>query len=782
MRLRIFALCTLIIMAITASVVRADSVFTVSSSPTLAIESGVAELAGSFTLSLAGGVTTASAVNVFLSPSVTITNSLTTGIQLTATGDLSTAQIIYLSNSPAYMTLSIPEGASNGSITVSGLRVDLSNGPVRSLQAFFTVSGNVGLTFTNNGVLLIANAYPGLVVDPASDLSFRSGPGVRIKPELTYTIREGYGQAFTSSIGRFGQNRPTEIRIVVRNLIEGVSLTFPGTVMANETRATLRTLSGNDIALSAADNDTSVVYRFTGDSSLSDSVLESFTLKIRVLSIARLERGATAIQAGLGPAASGAPLAGTETPRYRAGLVPALEATGIPYEDLYVPGAKVNPSMDTGLAFSNPLRTDIRVTFQALTPSGLPLTGPGISNSVVKRIPARGQLAVFASTLFNLPPDFDGTFSIKATAEFEGAFALFSFFSTRDFGIQGGIQAGIEQRREFILPRITTEANQSTALNLFNPNDRAVIVNLDFISRLGETLETSPVVIPVRGTFNADVRNLFSPGTLAAGGYIFGHSDMGVISSETFGQGSAMGGLSGQDPGVYYASEAYVSHFVQGGGFQSEVNVINRMDQTLEIEVKMLDDTGALLTGPDIGENPTTFRIARNGEFVARLDELFRIAGNRLITGQLEFEVKTYRGYYQLKFSMAGSLTISDVENKFLAALPLVVAPARQLFFAQVIEAPGTYTGITLANPSDRFPTAVTVSAYRPDGSLLGTKTFTLRPQERIARLVRELIPEVYNDRVGMLGVRATEYILGYTLLGSERLDYLVAGPPQRRD
>ena len=770
--------CGLAVLALWPPAARADSLFTVSSSPTLAVESGVAELTGSFMLTLSGGVTEPGRVQVFLSPSVTITNSLATGLQLTGTGDLTGARIDSVSPSPGYLTITIPEGAVVGSLTVSGLRVDLSGGAVRSLQAIFSVAGDPGMTFTNNAVTLIARTFPGLAVDANSDTALIGGQGRPIKPTLTYTLREGYGQAFTSTVGRFGQNNSTQVRITVRNLLEGVALRFPGVIRANESAATLRTATGRDVALTAEDGETTVVYRFVADA-FSDAVLESFTLSIPVIT-GRVERGATAIQASLGPLALSPD--DTAVPRYRPLLVPALETTGIPYEDLYLPGARVTPQTDTGLAFANPLRTDIRVRFQALTTSGDPLSGPGVNNPVVRTLAARGQLATFASTLFNLPPDFDGAFSIKATAEFGGAFALFSFFSTRDSAIQGGIQAGSEARREFILPKVASEAGDFTTVHLFNPNDRPAVVTLDFVSRQGQTVESTPVSIPPRGAVNLDARSLFSPGAIAEGGYILGRSDLGVVSSEVFGRGAVLGGLSGQATGPTYGPELYVSHFAQGAGIYSEVNLINRADAALDIEARILDDRGQLLRDPEIGENPTRLRVPKDGQFLARLDELFRIAGGRLITGQLVFEVLTFRGFYPLSLSMAGSLVIGGENQKFLAALPLVLPPARQLFFAQVIEERGIYTGLSLLNPSERLSSNITLSVYRSDGTLVGSRSFTLRPQERLASLVRDLVPEAFGMRTGLISVRASEYVQGYSLVGSERLDFLTAGPPQRKD
>src|SRR5262245_54917859 len=136
MRSKIFAQCLFIGMVMMPLVGHADSLFTVSSAPTLPVESGVAELAGSCTLTLTGGTTEAGSIAVLLSPSVTITNTPAAGIQFTATGDLSAAQLQMVSASPGYLMISVPEGASTGTIAVSGLRVDLSSRPVPSLQAY----------------------------------------------------------------------------------------------------------------------------------------------------------------------------------------------------------------------------------------------------------------------------------------------------------------------------------------------------------------------------------------------------------------------------------------------------------------------------------------------------------------------------------------------------------------------------------------------------------------------------------------------------------------------
>src|SRR5262249_17433773 len=120
--------------------------------------------------------------------------------------------------------------------------------------------------------------------------------------------------------------------------------------------------------------------------------------------------------------------------------------------------------------------------------------------------------------------------------------------------------------------------------------------------------------------------------------------------------------------------------------------------------------------------------------------------------------------------------------QRFMAAMPLVLPPARQLFFAQVIEEPGIFTGLSLLNPSERLASNVTLSIYRSNGTLVGSRSFTPPPQERLVRPVRGLVPESYGMRSGMIRVRATEYIQGFSLVGSERMDFLTAGPPQRKD
>ena len=122
-----------------------------------------------------------------------------------------------------------------------------------------------------------------------------------------------------------------------------------------------------------------------------------------------------------------------------------------------------------------------------------------------------------------------------------------------------------------------------------------------------------------------------------------------------------------------------------------------------------------------------------------------------------------------------------------IAALPLQSGPKLELILSQVAEQAGFFTGAAfLSNNSNALE--VKVEVFGADGKLTGENTVRLESRQKMAKIVRELVPEALGQTGGYVRVTAkladSELeipvgLFGFGLFGTTELSSLSAVPIQ---
>ena len=185
------------------------------------------------------------------------------------------ASIAWVDSQGSNIGLSVPAGVSNGTVTLDGVRLDIAAAGVSYVTA--TVSAAQGSGFLiadgSTSVVVVDSVLPGLVIGPDSASVVMIQPGATQTTIGQFIIQEGFKDAFSNTIGTFGQNVPTQIKLLAKGLPAGVTVTFPNTVTASTGGgSSLSATSG--LVLPTSNGGTSITYQYSADFSW---VARSFT-------------------------------------------------------------------------------------------------------------------------------------------------------------------------------------------------------------------------------------------------------------------------------------------------------------------------------------------------------------------------------------------------------------------------------------------------------------------------------------------------------------------------
>jgi hypothetical protein len=247
------------------------------------------------------------------------------------------------------------------------------------------------------------------------------------------------------------------------------------------------------------------------------------------------------------------------------------------------------------------------------------------------------------------------------------------------------------------------------------------------------------------------------------------------VVHQTFGNVLESNVLAGQVP--IQKQTYYFAHFASGGGYDSEINFVNS-DQffTADIRLTVVDEDGGAF---EIGGNPAAISIQPGRQWTQKVADLFPGLGVSLTTGYIKVEVKPYLiGAYPTVPVLTGSVRFSSAGGYGSAALPLFIAPASEFIFSHVAQAQGWFTGVAMMNPN-QTAADFTLDVFRQDGALVGSRTGSLKPGEKISRLLYQLIPATARQIGGYIRVRADIPLVSFSLFGTDDGLSLSAIPPQ---
>ncbi|MDA2933641.1 hypothetical protein MYX82_04800 [Acidobacteria bacterium AH-259-D05] len=739
--LKIVCLFAIFLISLTSSAVA--QVFQVSSAPTAAATTELVALAGTIEFTVTSGTTGAGSIVVTFN-GVTIANTASE-ITVSDTCVGGNAAVSAVDQANGTVTISVPSGCTVGKkVTLAGVRVDIASSGVSSVSATISASGGSGFGFVAGGteVTVINAVKEGLKVEADSDTVLTYQGTAFSNPGLFFKVSEGFASSFSDAVGTLGQTVKTRIRIVVTGLREGSKLTFPNSVTDSVTGATLTALAGSELTLPKGG--TTITYEFDA-AATSATKIETFEIQYTLdVQLPPSELAVVFLQATLFPSDT------SDIPRFQTRLLPADEELQLPEFDDFLPRL-LGGEQFTGIAFTNPADFEVRVLLEAFRPNGESLTGPDITNPVTLTLPALAQRAVLLEELFGSGIGTAEVGTIRARSRRSRTVSLF-LLGDENSTFLDGATAGQDRLRNFLFPNIAHEGfSPFTSVNIFNPSSSASVeVQMTLHSDVGTAVASETVTLAAGGTLSQDLADLLGvdPSSVS-GGYIRGTATGEVVAFESFGNSQALNVLNAQNPEA--RQEIYrIPHFAVGGGFDTELNLINTHPaQTAVMEILALDDQGMALAGV---ANPIEISLEPGEQTIFSIASGFGFPSQELIAGSLRIDVQEFfLGPIPSFPTLSGSIRFKT--GRLSASVPLRSIVRTSALYPHVAQTSALFTGVAMVN-SQTSPAKQTVEIFDREGALVGTTTFTLASGARKTALLSELVPASDGQSGGYFRVR----------------------------
>jgi hypothetical protein len=508
--------------------------------------------------------------------------------------------------------------------------------------------------------------------------------------------------------------------------------------------------------------------------------LDSFPIVVTITVTPPIATGSFAFQGMLLPIGIAVPNSvspSTDVPRYIERAVPDEADLQKGTVQLAFPfPAQTQGSAYTGLAITNPIPYRVKVTLTAYDSAGNVISGSGIINPVNIVMPRSGQFAELAGQIFGANFNASSAGTIVATGStsiLPGFYMAGGTISAHDLD---GALADLSPISEFVMPTVFHAGTSPvTLLRLFNPGTSAATATLKLYDSSGALKATATVTVPAGGTQVQDLRTIFSGIDLSSlsAGYVTGTTTAGLVATETFGNTLDSNVLRAQV--AVPRNSLLVPHFVNGGGYSTELNLIN-MDTKVTANLTL---TAFDSTGNAIGGNPVVVTLAPGNQYLRTVDQIFPALASGVTTGYIRIDCTPYYvGPWSTTTPIVGSLRFTSASGGGSTALPIYLAPSAGFVYSHVAQDLGYFSGIAMINPN-AAATTVTVQVFNQDGSSVGSTSVQLQPGQKLAKLVSELVPASAGQVGGYVSVQSTLPITSFSLFGTDEGKLLSAIPPQ---
>lgn len=426
---------------------------------------------------------------------------------------------------------------------------------------------------------------------------------------------------------------------------------------------------------------------------------------------------------------------------------------------LNFPRIIATPQAFTSLGVSNPTPREVSVTFTAFQSDGTALSKQGIQNPRTINIPASGHYGKLFTEIFPVTDSFNGW--IQATSSASGLTGFFLNSNSASTDIDG---AGVNDPvAEFIFPIAAEDAQVKTELTLVNINSEPAAVTLTLYGSDGSVTATKDLTLAGRALIRQTLRPLFNDVSLTGASHVRVRSDRPIGGHEVVAdfqipeialrrETIALGGH-----GATPALTTTLSQFVTGGGWSSFLNVVNGSGVGQDVTLTAYKEDG---TAWPLPANPKRISLVGNGALKTTVQSLFEFPSNRLNTGWIE--IRSSLGF------IVSNVGFGNIQTPSFAVVSgLEAAQASRLsVISQVAEGGGFFTGLTVIN-TGRDSATVDFFILRADGTTVGKTSFTVGPNQRVAKLFRELLQASFDQVGGWAFVRSTQPIVGSGLLGT---------------
>src|SRR3989449_1883894 len=215
----------------------------------------------------------------------------------------------------------------------------------------------------------------------------------------------------------------------------------------------------------------------------------------------------------------------------------------------------------------------------------------------------------------------------------------------------------------------------------------------------------------------------------------------------------------------------FLAHLYSGSGYSTKLTLVNFSGDSQVLRI-----TAAGLQAGGSPRTPSSATVERTLPPNARLEEsveqMFNFSGEALIEGYIRFETETNTP------GVIGFLDYGTTDGIVLSAVEAQGEGYSNLFFSQVAEGAGYYTGLALLNPNSE-PSIVTLDTFDAGGNRTGSTIVNLNSGERKARLLSEFLQRNVNQFGGYVRLTATRPIFASALFGSSAHTSLASVPAQ---
>lgn len=462
--------------------------------------------------------------------------------------------------------------------------------------------------------------------------------------------------------------------------------------------------------------------------------------------------------------------------------------------NVYFPFYQAGPGTFVGFAFSNYSTQPAELEFTAFNRSGY-LLGTQ-QNPSTYSLPAGTQKALLGNEIFRIQSGQEkaGWIELLTDNEKVGTFFLFG-----DLGLTrlDGAPASLEPSPVLYFSRIYEGATAyrgqpaKTSLSLANPNDMAVQVELSLYAKnransddVSVSLSAQKsVVLPPKGYLYGSVSELFERSSIS-GGYVKAEV-AGVGASRAPTSPSATGivgfelvellsvptvmGLAATGPhigaGVYYAPQ-----LAESPDIYSNLTVINTSTSDQWASLYFFEGCRS-----ECGYNDKQFSSVpialKPGEILS--------GDVREILGLDPTANPSLNGFLQVDASKSAVVDLifgDPVGHRYAAAFPLQRTPYLKAVLSHVANSSNFFTGLAFLNM--RGTASVRVRVRGTDGTLIGESSFEMENNQRVTKLVTQLIPEAADHIGGFIEVESNVSIFVQQIFGEMNLNMFSSIPP----
>lgn len=432
-----------------------------------------------------------------------------------------------------------------------------------------------------------------------------------------------------------------------------------------------------------------------------------------------------------------------------------------PPEVTYMPAlltgltSKVGEFLRTGLAFITDTIRVSTLTYTAYGSNGALIAGNNPSSVTLN---ASAQRAALDTEIFNLnsPAAVEGWMQLRSTEPGAGLFLVFDSEFSR---ITDGTGLVRMPSQDLILPFGSNA--ERTFFSIANPNGAAATLTLDSVLDDGTVATSAARSIPVHGSIT---ENWQASGT----GYLRVRSDTPVVATELFGSNdlSALTGTPGQR-----ATSAVFPHFAVGGGYTTEIGIVNGDTVPVTLDLRAYGDDGVPIS--------TVSRLLQPRQ------RLFSSVATLFSINDAQFKAGYIRPTTTTAALLAGYTRFVYAPTKAATAVLFDASPKNRLLFPHVahgVPAGGNssyLTGIAIVNSDASNSAWVTVTAFGADSAVVASTKFTLSAGQKRSFLLNELggAFATLQRGNGSVIVSSDRQLYGYELFFTDTLSIMAAVP-----